>query len=289
MCIFAHNSESLTTPIKPIDMTYETILATASWLKERMTTSPETAIILGTGLGQLATEITDTYEFAYADIPNFPVSTVEGHSGRLIFGKLGGKDIIAMQGRFHYYEGYSMKEVTFPVRVMYELGIKTLFVSNAAGGMCPDFRIGDIMIITDHINCFPEHPLRGKNLPTGPRFPDMHETYDHQLVALADEIAREKGIRLVHGVYVGVQGPTFETPAEYRMYAMMGGQAIGMSTVPEVIVAHQCGIKTFGVSIITDLGGFDDPVEVSHEEVQMAANKAQPLMTELMREMIRRS
>ena len=270
-------------------MTYETILDTASWLKERMTTSPETAIILGTGLGQLATEITDTYEFAYADIPNFPVSTVEGHSGRLIFGKLGGKDIIAMQGRFHYYEGYSMKEVTFPVRVMYELGIKTLFVSNAAGGMCPDFRIGDIMIITDHINCFPEHPLRGKNLPTGPRFPDMHETYDHQLVALADEIAREKGIRLVHGVYVGVQGPTFETPAEYRMYAMMGGQAIGMSTVPEVIVAHQCGIKTFGVSIITDLGGFDDPVEVSHEEVQMAANKAQPLMTELMREMIRRS
>ena len=270
-------------------MTYETILDTASWLKERMTTSPETAIILGTGLGQLATEITDTYEFAYADIPNFPVSTVEGHSGRLIFGKLGGKDIIAMQGRFHYYEGYSMKEVTFPVRVMYELGIKTLFVSNAAGGMCPDFRIGDIMIITDHINCFPEHPLRGKNLPTGPRFPDMHETYDHQLIALAEEIAREKGIRLVHGVYVGVQGPTFETPAEYRMYAMMGGQAIGMSTVPEVIVAHQCGIKTFGVSIITDLGGFDDPVEVSHEEVQMAANKAQPLMTELMREMIRRS
>lgn len=270
-------------------MTYETILDTASWLKERMTTSPETAIILGTGLGQLATEINDTYEFAYADIPNFPVSTVEGHSGRLIFGKLGGKDIVAMQGRFHYYEGYSMKEVTFPVRVMYELGIKTLFVSNAAGGMCPDFRIGDIMIITDHINCFPEHPLRGKNLPTGPRFPDMHETYDHQLVALADEIAHEKGIRLVHGVYVGVQGPTFETPAEYRMYAMMGGQAIGMSTVPEVIVAHQCGIKTFGVSIITDLGGFDDPVEVSHEEVQMAANKAQPLMTELMREMIRRS
>lgn len=155
--------------------------------------------------------------------------------------------------------------------------------------MCPDFRIGDIMIITDHINCFPEHPLRGKNLPTGPRFPDMHETYDHQLIALAEEIAHEKDIRLVHGVYVGVQGPTFETPAEYRMYAMMGGQAIGMSTVPEVIVAHHCGIKTFGVSIITDLGGFDDPVEVSHEEVQMAANKAQPLMTELMREMIRRS
>ncbi len=217
------------------------------------------------------------------------MSTVEGHSGKLIFGKLGNKDIVAMQGRFHYYEGYSMKEVTFPVRVMYELGIKTLFVSNAAGGMSPDFRIGDIMIITDHINLFPEHPLRGKNFPTGPRFPDMHETYDHQLIQLADEIAQEKGIQVVHGVYVGVQGPTFETPAEYRMFAKMGGQAIGMSTVPEVIVAHHCGIKTFGVSVITDLGGFDNPMEVSHEEVQKAANKTQPLMTELMREMINRS
>ncbi len=217
------------------------------------------------------------------------MSTVEGHSGKLIFGKLGNKDIVAMQGRFHYYEGYSMKEVTFPIRVMYELGIKTLFVSNAAGGMSPDFRIGDIMIITDHINLFPEHPLRGKNFPTGPRFPDMHETYDHQLIQLADEIAQEKGIRVVHGVYVGVQGPTFETPAEYRMFAKMGGQAIGMSTVPEVIVAHHCGIKTFGVSVITDLGGFDNPMEVSHEEVQKAANKTQPLMTELMREMINRS
>ena len=254
-----------------------------------MTTSPTTAIVLGTGLGPLASEITDAYEFAYADIPNFPVSTVEGHNGRLIFGKLGGKDIMAMQGRFHYYEGWSMKEVTFPVRVMYELGIKTLFVSNAAGGMSPEFKIGDVMIITDHINMFPEHPLRGKNFPTGPRFPDMHETYDAKLIAMADEIASEKGFRVVHGVYVGVQGPTFETPAEYRMYAKMGGQAIGMSTVPEVIVAHHCGIKTFGVSVITDLGGFDPPVEVSHEEVQQAASIAQPKLAELMREMIRRS
>ena len=182
-----------------------------------------------------------------------------------------------------------MKEVTFPVRVMYELGIKTLFVSNAAGGMNPEFKIGDLMIITDHINLFPEHPLRGKNFPTGPRFPDMHETYDLGLVAEADQIAKEKGIRVMHGVYIGVQGPTFETPAEYRMYAKMGGDAIGMSTVPEVIVAHHCGIRTFGVSVITDLGGFDVPVEVSHEEVQEAANKAQPLMTEIMREMIKRS
>ena len=245
--------------------------------------------MLGTGLGQLASEITDTYEFPYSEIPNFPVSTVEGHSGKLIFGKLGGKDIVAMQGRFHYYEGYSMKEVTFPVRVMYELGIKTLFVSNAAGGMNPEFLIGDIMVITDHINLFPEHPLRGKNFPTGPRFPDMHQAYDPQLIALADEIAAEKGIRLMHGVYGGGQGPTFETPAEYRMYRILGGDTIGMSTVPEVIVANHCGIRVFGISIVTDLGGFDVPVQVSHEEVQVAANKAQPLMTEIMREIIRRS
>ena len=239
-----------------------------------MTTSPKTAIILGTGLGQLASEITDSYEFAYSEIPNFPVSTVEGHAGKL---------------RFHYYEGYSMKEVTLPIRVMYELGIGTLFVSNASGGMNPEFRIGDLMIITDHINLFPEHPLRGKNLPTGPRFPDMHETYDKALIAEADAIAREKGIRVVHGVYVGVQGPTFETPAEYKMYHRLGGDAVGMSTVPEVIVAHHCGIRTFGISIITDLGLEDTPVEVSHEEVQLAANKAQPLMTEIMREMINRA
>ncbi len=217
------------------------------------------------------------------------MSTVEGHAGKLIFGKLGGKDIMAMEGRFHFYEGYSMKEVTFPERVMYELGIETLFVSNAAGGMNPEFSIGDIMVITDHINCFPEHPLNGPNFPTGPRFPDMHEAYDHELVALADEIAKEKGITLRHGVYVGVQGPTFETPAEYRMYRLLGGDSVGMSTVPEVIVARHCGIKVFGVSIITDLGGFDVPVEVSHEEVQMAANSAQPKMTEIMREIIRRS
>ncbi|MBR4480566.1 MAG: purine-nucleoside phosphorylase [Prevotella sp.] len=268
---------------------YKRIQETASWLKRRMTTSPKTAIVLGTGLGQLASEITDRAEIPYSEIPNFPVSTVEGHSGKLIFGKLGGVDILAMQGRFHFYEGYSMKEVTFPVRVMYELGIKTLFVSNAAGGMNPAFSIGDLMIITDHINFFPEHPLRGKNFPTGPRFPDMHETYDMSLVALADKIAEENNIKVQHGVYVGVQGPTFETPAEYKMYHLFGGDAVGMSTVPEVIVAHHCGIRTFGVSVITDLGGFDDPVEVSHEEVQEAANKAQPLMTTIMREMIVRS
>ena len=244
---------------------------------------------MGTGLGQLASEITDKYEFPYSEIPNFPVSTVEGHAGKLIFGKLGGKDIMAMKGRFHYYEGYDMKEVTFPERVMFELGIETLFVSNASGGMNPDFVIGDLMIIDDHINFFPEHPLRGKNFPTGPRFPDMHEAYDKNLRDLSDTIAREKSIRVVHGVYVGVQGPTFETPAEYRMYHRLGGDAVGMSTVPEVIVVRHCGIKVFGMSIITDLGLEGQPVEVSHEEVQEAANKAQPLMTEIMREIIKRS
>ena len=267
----------------------EKIEQTAEYILSHTDRRPKTAIILGTGLGQLATQITEAEEIPYSTIPNMPVSTVEGHSGKLIFGKLGGKEIMAMQGRFHFYEGYSMKEVTFPVRVMYELGIQTLFVSNAAGGMNPAFKIGDIMIITDHINFFPEHPLRGKNFPTGPRFPDMHEPYDHALIAEADKIAAEKGIKVQHGVYVGVQGPTFETPAEYKMYRILGGDAVGMSTIPEVIVAHHCGIKTFGVSVITDLGGFDVPVEVSHEEVQEAANMAQPLMTEIMREMIKKS
>ena len=268
---------------------YSKIQETASWLKARITTNPKTAIILGTGLGHLADEIEITQAFPYSEIPNFPQSTVEGHSGQLLLGRLGGKEILAMQGRFHYYEGYSMKEVTFPVRVMYELGIQTLFVSNAGGGTNPQFSVGDIMIITDHINYFPEHPLRGKNFPTGPRFPDMHEAYDKGLIRLADEIAQEKGIKVQHGVYLGTQGPTFETPSEYRMFARLGADSVGMSTVPEVIVAHHCGIKVFGVSIITDLGGFDNPVEVSHEEVQAAANKVQPKMAEIMREMIRRS
>lgn len=263
------------------------IQETAAYLKARMTTRPETAIILGTGLGSLASEITEKHEVPYSDIPNFPVSTVEGHSGKLIFGRLGGKDIIAMQGRFHFYEGYSMKEVTFPVRVMRELGIKTLFVSNASGGVNPDFCIGDLMIITDHINLFPEHPLRGKNVDYGPRFPDMSEAYDRQLIAKARQLAAEQGIVVCEGVYLGTQGPTFETPAEYRMFYRMGADAVGMSTVPEVIVANHCGIRVFGMSIITDLGIEGKIVEVSHEEVQRAANEAQPRMTSIMRELIK--
>ena len=265
------------------------IQETAEFLKSKMRTSPETAIILGTGLGSLVNEITEKYEIEYKDIPNFPLSTVEGHSGKLIFGKLGGKEIMAMQGRFHFYEGYSMKEVTFPVRVMRELGIKTLFVSNAAGGMSPDFIIGDLMIITDHINMFPEHPLRGKNIPYGDRFPDMSTAYDKELIAKAKEIAAEKGIRVVEGVYLGTQGPTFETPAEYRMFHRMGGDAVGMSTVPEVIVARHCGIRVFGISVITDLGLEGIVVECSHEEVQKAADEAQPKMTTIFREIINRA
>ena len=262
---------------------------TADFLKSKMHTHPETAIILGTGLGSLANEITDKYEIGYETIPNFPVSTVEGHSGKLIFGKLGNKDIMAMQGRFHFYEGYSMKEVTFPIRVMRELGIKTLFVSNAAGGMNPAFEIGDLMIITDHINFFPEHPLRGKNIPYGPRFPDMSEAYNQALIRKADEIANEKGIKVQHGIYIGTQGPTYETPAEYKMFRILGADAVGMSTVPEVIVANHCGIQVFGISVITDLGVEGKIVEVTHEDVQKAADAAQPLMTTIMRELINRA
>ena len=268
---------------------YAKIQETAQWLKERISTQPKTAIILGTGLGRLAEEIKVKARISYNDIPHMPVSTIEGHSGCLIVGELGGKDILAMQGRFHYYEGYSMKEVTFPIRVMHELGIKTLFVSNAGGGMNPDFEIGDLMIITDHINFFPEHPLHGPNFPTGPRFPDMSEAYDKGLIALADRIAQEKGIKVQHGVYLGTQGPTFETPAEYRMFHILGADSVGMSTVPEVIVANHCGMKVFGMSIITDLGVEGKIVEVSHEEVQKAANAVQPLMAEIMREMIMNS
>lgn len=266
----------------------EKIKETASYIKERMHTNPETAIILGTGLGSLAGEITEKYEISYQEIPNFPVSTVEGHSGKLIFGKLGNRDIMAMQGRFHFYEGYSMKEVTFPVRVMYELGIKTLFVSNASGGTNPSFHIGDLMIITDHINYFPEHPLRGKNIPYGPRFPDMSEAYDRDLIRKADAIAAELGIDVQHGVYIGTQGPTYETPAEYKLFRFMGADAVGMSTVPEVIVARHCGIRVFGMSVITDLGVEGKIVEVTHEEVQKAADEAQPKMTAIMRELINR-
>ncbi len=251
---------------------------------------PKTAIILGTGLGALVDYIEDKLEIPYQEIPNMPVSTVEGHSGKLIFGTLGGKRIIAMQGRFHYYEGYDMKQVTFPVRVFRALGVETLFVSNAAGGMNPNFVVGDVMVITDHINLFPENPLRGKNYnELGPRFPAMTEAYDHKLVALADQVAAELGIRLVHGVYVGTPGPTFETPAEYEYFRIIGGDAVGMSTVPEVIVANHASMRVFGLSVITDLGGKEITQVPTHEEVQLAAEKAQPKVVAVMRELVMRS
>jgi purine-nucleoside phosphorylase len=269
----------------------EKIKQTADYLRQQVSGEmPKVAIILGSGLGGLVDVIDDKQVITYAEIPNFPVSTVEGHSGNLIFGTIHGKRVIAMQGRFHYYEGYDMKQVTFPVRVFKALGVETLYVSNASGGMNKNFKVGDVMIITDHINMFPENPLRGKNYnELGPRFPAMTEAYDKKLVALADTIAAEKGLRLVHGVYVGLQGPNFETPAEYECYRVMGGDAVGMSTVPEVIVANHAGMRVFGVSVITDLGGKDIDVPPSHEEVQQAAQTAEPVMTSIITEMVKRS
>lgn len=267
----------------------EMIRVTADFIKAKVGATPKIAIILGSGLGDLVSHIDITAEIDYKDIPNFPVSTVEGHAGKLIFGNLGGKYVMAMQGRFHYYEGYDMKQVTFPVRVMKELGVETLFVSNAAGGMNKEFKVGDVMIITDHINLFPENPLRGRNYnELGVRFPAMTEAYSKKLVNLADTIAAEKNIRVMHGVYVGTTGPTFETPAEYEYFRIIGGDAVGMSTVPEVIVANHAGMKVFGVSVITDLGGKDITEVPSHEEVQKAAVTAQPVMTTIIKEMLER-
>ena len=254
---------------------YKKIRETTDWLKTHYGKQPDTAIILGTGLGALANEIDTELEINYKDIPNFPISTVEGHEGKLILGKLAGKDIIAMKGRFHYYEGYSLQEVTFPIRVMYELGVRNLFVSNAAGGANPAFKVGNLMIISDHINGFPDNPLRGKNFPTGPRFPEMSGAYDKELIRLADNIVKEKKISdVVHGVYYGTQGPSYETPAEYKAFHILGGDAVGMSTVPEVIVARHCGIRVFGVSVITNMGLTDGETCVSHEDVQRAGAEA---------------
>lgn len=267
----------------------ELIRETASFIRAQVGETPEIAIILGSGLGNLADNMEVSKEIDYHDIPNFPVSTVAGHAGKLIFGHLGGKYVMAMKGRFHYYEGYGMKQVTFPVRVMKEIGVKTLFVSNAAGGMNKEFRVGDVMVITDHINLFPENPLRGRNYDElGTRFPAMTEAYSKSLIAYADEIADMRKIRLMHGVYVGTTGPTFETPAEYEYFRIIGGDAVGMSTVPEVIVANHAGMKVFGVSVITDLGGKDVDYVPTHEEVQQAAETASPVMVTLITEMLKK-
>ncbi|MFC0262679.1 purine-nucleoside phosphorylase [Fontibacter flavus] len=249
--------------------------------------SLEVGIILGTGLGQLIDNIEIELEIPYEEIPFFPVSTVESHKGKLIFGKLSGKSVVAMQGRFHYYEGYSMKEVTFPVRVMKLLGIQHLFVSNAAGGLNPDFGIGELMIINDHIDLFPENPLRGKNLDQfGVRFPDMSEPYDLRLIEKALQIGKRNNVKLHQGVYAAVQGPNLETKAEYKYLRTIGGDAIGMSTIPEVIVARHMELPVFAISAITDLCSPGNIKKVRIEEVLAAAAKAEPGMSLIIRELV---
>jgi len=263
------------------------IKETADWINERIPSRPEVGIILGTGLGGLAKEIQVDLAIPYDEIPHFPISTVESHHGKLIFGKLGDKTVVAMQGRFHYYEGYDMKQLTFPVRVMKMLGIKRLFVSNASGGVNPDYEIGDLMILNDHINLFPEHPLRGKNeKDLGPRFPDMSIPYDYAMIKKGVEIGKKHGFRVQTGVYAGLTGPTLETPAEYRYVYRIGADAVGMSTVPEVIVARHMGIPCFAISIITDMGVEGQIVEVSVEDVIKVAGEAEPKMTKIMKELI---
>ncbi len=264
----------------------EIIKETVSFIKEKTKFQPEVAIILGTGLGGLVDDIDLYMSIDYEDIPNFPVSTAPGHHGKLIFGTLGGKKVMAMQGRFHYYEGYTMQEITFPIRVMKFMGIKYLFVSNASGGMNPGFEIGDLMIQTDHINLLP-NPLVGKHFPEfGDRFPDMSESYDKNLIKEALQIAKENNIKVQQGTYVGVTGPTLETPKEYEYFRIIGGDAVGMSTVSEVIVAHQMGMPCFAISIITDLGVPGRIVKVSAEDVQKAAAASAPKMTFIMEKLI---
>ncbi|MFN7846702.1 MAG: purine-nucleoside phosphorylase [Bacteroidota bacterium] len=265
----------------------EQIKETADFIRNKTNFNPQIGIILGTGLGGLVKEIETKYVIPYEEIPNFPLSTVEGHSGKLIFGMLGGKNVVAMQGRFHYYEGYDMKQVTFPVRVMRFLGIERLFVSNASGGVNPDFEIGDLMILNDHVNLFPTNPLIGKNYPElGPRFPDMSEPYDLQMIKMAKDIADNHKIRVQVGSYAGVSGPCLETPAEYRYIRNIGADAVGMSTVPEVIVGRHMGIPCFAISIITDMGVDGRIVKVTHEDVQRVAEIAEPKMTLIMKELI---
>ncbi len=264
----------------------EKIVKTADLLRSKGFIDPDAGIVLGTGLGGLTTEIENQVELAYRDIPDFPLSTVQGHAGKLIYGDFGGKKVVAMKGRFHYYEGYGSDQVTFPIRVMKELGIRSLFLSNAAGGVNPAFRIGDIMIINDHI-CLVANPLIGPNDDRiGPRFPDMSVPYDPVLIEKAEKIAGDLGIRVTKGVYLSTTGPTFETPAEYRFFRIIGADAVGMSTVPEVITARHMNIPVFAVSIITDLGVEGKIEYTTHESVQLAAEHSEEKMTRIMKELI---
>jgi purine-nucleoside phosphorylase len=257
-----------------------------SYIKKRIDQTPETAIILGSGLGKIVDHLEVEEAIDYASIPHFPVSTVEGHEGKLISGRLGEVPVLVMQGRFHFYEGYSMNEVIFPIRVMKFLGIKTLIVSNAAGGMNPDFEIGDIMVINDHINLMP-NPLLGKHFPEfGARFPDMSETYNRGLLQKARALAASNGIKIHEGCYVGVTGPTLETPKEYQYMRIIGGDAVGMSTVPEVIAAHQMSMDVFAASVITDLGVPGKIQKLTHQDVIKAAEATAPLLTSLIIKLI---
>lgn len=266
---------------------FEKIKETVDFIQSKINVDTNTGIVLGTGLGNLAEQITQKQELAYLTIPHFPISTVEGHQGKLISGYLGNKKVLAMQGRFHFYEGYNMQEVTFPIRVMHLLGIKNLILSNASGGMNPHFNIGDLMIIRDHINLFPENPLRGKNNnELGPRFPDMSEPYSKELIQKGKKIAASCQINIQEGVYVGTAGPTFETPAEYKYFRIIGGDAVGMSTVPEVIVARHMNMNCFAISIITDLGVEGKIIEITHQEVQQIAKQAEPKMTLIIKELV---
>ena len=265
----------------------EKINETTEFLKSKGIIQPDAGIILGTGLGGLTTKIENSIEIDYRDIPHFPVSTVEGHEGKLIYGDFGKKKIITMKGRFHYYEGYGSNLMAFPVRVLKYLGIKCLFLSNAAGGLNPAFQIGDIMIITDHINLLP-NPLIGRNDDRiGPRFPDMGEAYDGYLIKKAQVIAQNLKIKVQKGVYLATSGPTFETPAEYRHFRIIGADAVGMSTVPEVIVARHMNLPCFAVSIITDLGVEGKIEYTTHEAVINEASKTEDRMTAIMTEMIK--
>lgn len=264
----------------------EKIKETKEYLSNRGIKNPEAGIVLGTGLGGLTAAMKNTIEIDYAEIPNFPVSTVEGHAGKLIYGDFGNRKIIAMKGRFHYYEGYEKDQITLPIRVMKYLGIKSLFLSNAAGGLNPVFRIGDIMIITDHINLLP-NPLIGRNDDRiGPRFPDMSQAYDKNLIKKALKIAVDHNIKVHTGVYLATTGPTFETPAEYKYFRIAGADAVGMSTAPEVIVARHMGLPCFAVSVITDLGVEGKIEYTTHESVQAEAEKTEARMTAIMTDLI---
>jgi len=266
---------------------FNKVQETVKFLKDKGLSNPDFGIVLGTGLGSLANIIDVKIKIAYKDIPNFPVSTVMGHSGTLIYGELAGKKIVAMQGRFHFYEGWEMDEVTFPIRVMKFLGIENLIVSNASGGVNPKFSVGDIMIITDHINMMPNSPLRGENDERfGPRFVDMHEPYNLKMIELMERIANQNDIKIQKGIYLALQGPTFETPAEYKMVFILGADAVGMSTVPEVVVAKHMGMQCFGLSVITDLGIEGHIEEVSHEAVQLAAKSSEKTISKLVTEFV---